>query len=402
MTETTSPKPVPAEVWITGIGLATSLGEGLDAHWDALNQRLVNVDEKGFAPYLVHPWASVNLDAQIPKKGDQRQMEAWQRIGTYAAGLALESAGIKGNKEILARMDMIVAAGGGERDLAVDSNILTLQARGNSAPAFLNERLMSDLRPTLFLAQLSNLLAGNIAIVHGVTGSSRTFMGEEAAGVDAARIALARIAAGQSDIALIGGSQNGERKDLLVLYEFAGFNLKEKFAPIWARSQNAGFALGSGGAFLVIESRAHAEARGAKPYARLTNVVADLARRKHPGEITATLEALWSRLGKLGNNGAIITGATGAEPATAEERTFLAQHPDFAVRATGTMFGHTMETQFPLGLALAALSISRGALFPPNDPTGLEVEMPESPDQIVVVGAGHWRGEGMALVEAIR
>jgi 3-oxoacyl-[acyl-carrier-protein] synthase II len=401
MTETASSKPVPAEVWITGIGLATSLGEGLDAHWNALSQALVNVDEKGFAPYIVHPWSPVNLDAQIPKKGDQRQMEAWQRIGTYAAGLALESAGIKGNKEILARMDMIVAAGGGERDLAVDSNILTLQARGNSAPAFLNERLMSDLRPTLFLAQLSNLLAGNIAIVHGVTGSSRTFMGEEAAGVDAARIALARIAAGQSDIALIGGSQNGERKDLLVLYEFAGFNLKEKFVPIWARGQNTGFALGSGGAFLVIESRTHAEARGAKPYARLTNVVADLARRKHPGEITATLEALWSKLGKLGSNGAIITGATGAEPATAEERAFLAKHPDFAVRATGTMFGHTMETQFPLGLALAALSISRGALFPPNDPTGLEVEMPEAPDQIVVIGAGHWRGEGMALVEAI-
>ena len=94
---------------------------------------------------------------------------------------------------------------------------------------------MNDLRPTLFLAQLSNLLAGNIAIVHGVTGISRTFMGEEAAGVDAARIALARIAAGQSDIALIGGSHNGERKDLLVLYEFGDFNLKDKFAPVWAR-----------------------------------------------------------------------------------------------------------------------------------------------------------------------
>jgi 3-oxoacyl-[acyl-carrier-protein] synthase II len=329
-------------------------------------------------------------------------MEAWQRIGTYAAGLALESAGIKGNKEILARMDMIVAAGGGERDLAVDSNILNSEAKGNSAPGFLNERLMNDLRPTLFLAQLSNLLAGNIAIVHGVTGSSRTFMGEEAAGVDAARIALARIAAGQSDIALIGGSQNGERKDLLVLYEFGDFNLSDKFVPVWARDKNSGFALGSGGAFLVIESRTHAEARGAKPYARLTNVVADLARRKHPGEVTATLEKLWSKIGKLGNHGAIITGATGAEPATSEERAFLTAHPDFAVRASGTTFGHTMETQFPLGLALAALSISRGALFPPNDPTGLEVEMSKPPTQIVVIGTGHWRGEGMALVEAIK
>src|SRR5260370_23853123 len=402
MTEINSSKAGSAEVWITGIGLATSLGEGLDANWDALNAGRINVDEERFAPCVVHPGAQVSLATQIPKKGDQRQMEAWQRIGTYAAGLALDSAGVKGNKEILGRMDMIVAAGGGERDLAVDTGILTAQAKGNSAPGFLNERLMNDLRPTLFLAQLSNLLAGNIAIAHGVSGTSRTFMGEEVAGADAARIALARIAAGQSDIALIGGSHNGERKDLLVLYEFGDFNLRDKFAPVWARRQHAGFALGSAGAFLVIESRAHAEARGAKPYARLSNVVADLAHRKHPGEVTATLERLWSKLGKLENKGAIITGATGAEPVTSEERAFLREHPDFAVRATGTMFGHTMETQFPLGLGLAALSISRGALIPATDPPGLSVQMSKPPTQIVVIGAGHWRGEGMALVEAIK
>jgi 3-oxoacyl-[acyl-carrier-protein] synthase II len=391
-----------AEIWITGVGLATSLGEGLDANWDALKARRINIDEKTFAPYIVHPWAPVNLDTQIPKKGDQRQMEAWQRIGTYAAGLALDSAGVKGNKEILDRMDMIVAAAGGERDLAVDIAILNADAKGNSAPNFLNERLMNGLRPTLFLAQLSNLVAGNIAIVHGVSGTSRTFMGEEAASVDAARIALARIASGQSDIALIGAAYNGERQDLLMLYEFGGFNLKDKFAPVWARQETPGFALGSAGAFLVIESRTHAQARGAKPYARLTSVVADLAQRKQPGAVTRSLEALWNRLGVLDGNGALITGATGAEPVTSEEKAFLSQHPDYAIRATGTMFGQTVEAQFPLGLALAALSISRGELFPPNDPTGLEVEMSGAPTQIVVVAAGHWQGEGMALVEAIK
>jgi 3-oxoacyl-[acyl-carrier-protein] synthase II len=401
MTETKPSKPT-AEVWITGIGLATSLGEGLDATWDALNQRRLNVDEKNFAPYVVHPWAPVNFDTQIPKKGDQRQMEAWQRIGTYTAGLALDSAGIKGNKEILARTDMIVAAGGGERDLAVDTSIMQAAVKSNAAPGFLNERLMSDLRPTLFLAQLSNLLAGNIAIVHGVTGSSRTFMGEEGAGVDAARIALARIAHGQSDIALIGGSHNAERKEMLMLYEFDDFNLRDKYAPVWARSAKPGFALGSVGAFLVMESKAHAQARGAKPYARLTNVVADQARRKTPGEVTASLQALWSKLGKLDDKAAVITGATGAEPATSEELAFLRQHQNLAIRASGTAFGHNVEAQFILGLALAALSISRGALFPPNDSTALEVEMPEPPAQIVVTGAGHWRGEGMALVEAVK
>ena len=155
-------------------------------------------------------------------------MEAWQRIGTYAAGLALDFAGVKGKTDIF-RMDMIVAAGGGERDLTADSAILSGLLWAQNPAGFLNERLMSDLRPTLFLAQLSNLLAGNISIVHGVTGSSRTFMGEESAGVDAVHIALARITSGQSDIALVGGSANAERHDMLMLYEFGIFILKERY-----------------------------------------------------------------------------------------------------------------------------------------------------------------------------
>src|SRR6195952_2678960 len=114
----------PKEAWITGIGIVSSLGEGLDAHWDALQAQRINVDEKWRPPYIVHPLAPVSFDAQIPKKSEQRQMGAWQRIGTYAAGLALDSAGVKGNQEILGRMDMIIAAGGGERDVPVDLAIL--------------------------------------------------------------------------------------------------------------------------------------------------------------------------------------------------------------------------------------------------------------------------------------
>ena len=220
-----------------------------------------------------------------------------------------------------------------------------------------------------------------------------------AAGVDAARIALARIASGQSDIALIGAAQNSERKEMLMLYEFGDFNLKNKFLPVWER--DTGFALGAGGVFLVIESKEHALARGAKPYAKLTQVVSDHARRKTAGAVTASLDGLWSKLGPVGPDSAIITGATGAAPVTAEERDFLKKHRDTPARATGTAFGHVVEAQFPLGLALAALSISRGALFPPNDKTGVEIEMAKPPSQIVVIGAGHWRGEGMALVEAV-
>jgi 3-oxoacyl-[acyl-carrier-protein] synthase II len=387
------------ETWITGIGILSCCGEGLDAHWQAIEAGKINIDRTGYAPNVIHPLAPMSFDAQIPKKGDQRQMEPWQRIGTYAAGLALDSAGLKGHADILGRMDMIVAAAGGERDLAVDGAILSRLPKAADRERFLNERLMSDLRPTLFLAQLSNLLAGNISIVHGVTGSSRTFMGEESAGLDAVRIAQARIAAGQSDIALVGGAQNAERKEMLMLYEFGGFNLVNAFAPVWERAAHPGFALGSMGAFLVLESAEYARMRGAKPFARLAAVLAARSDRT-PGATAAALARLWDKVAPSVRNAsaAFISGATGAAPATAEERTFLEAHTDMPVRATGTTLGHGVEPQFVMNIALAALAISRGQLFAPSD--RFERAMGGPLTQVVVTAVGHWRGEGLALVEA--
>src|ERR1700751_4043857 len=226
----------PRDVWITGIGIVSCLGEGPEAHWRGLNEPTPMVDVKTFAPYAVHPLCRVDFDKQIPKKGDQRQIEPWQRIGTYAAGLALDSAGAKGNSDLLGRMEMIVAAGGGERDWAADGAILTGLPKANDPERFLKERLMSELRPTLFLAQLSNLLAGNISIVHGVTGSSRAFMGEELAGVDAVRIAHARIAAGASGIALVGGSNNADQISTILLMVMGRRLWKGELAPLWQRA----------------------------------------------------------------------------------------------------------------------------------------------------------------------
>jgi len=390
------------ETWITGIGIVSSLGEGVEAHWQAFLAGRTNADARKLAPYIVHPLAPVDLDKQIPKKGDQRQMEPWQRIGTYAAGLALDDAKLKGNPALLAHTDMIVAAGGGERDMAADSAILTGLTKAANPAVYLNERLMSDIRPTLFLAQLSNLLAGNISIVHGVTGSSRTFMGEEAAGFDAVRIALARIQAGQSEIALVGGGFNAEREDAIMVFEFAGHNLRGEFKPVWQRGPQGGFALGSLGAFLVLEPRSHAEARGIGPIARLAFSTSQRSDRK-PGAITAMLRRMWEDLAPRLTPGrhAVISGATGTEPATSEERAFLSEHADVPVRATGNLVGHGLEPAFVMSIAIAAIAVKRHKLFPSIDAPGIERAMDGPLSQVVVTGTGHWHGEGMALVEAV-
>jgi len=177
--------------------------------------------------------------------------------------------------------------------------------------------------------------------------------------------------------------------------------LKDKFAPVWDRGDGkGGFALGSLGAFLVIEAREHAEARGAKALARLSNVVAD-RRKRVPGNVTASLEGLWDKVKDrvVPTSAAVLSGATGANPATAEERAFLEAHGELAVRATGSYLGHGLEPQFPMNLALATVALQHGSLFPPCDSTGLEKPMSGPLEQVLVTGVGHWRGEGLALVE---
>jgi len=206
------------------------------------------------------------------------------------------------------------------------------------------------------------------------------------AGIDAVRIALARITAGQSDITLVGGAHNAERKDMLMLYEFGGYAWEGEFRPVWERDPDGGFASGSLGAFLVLEAREHAQARGASPIARLSTVVSERSDRS-AGAVTASLQKMWQQIagGVDSAKAAIISGATGAEPATREERAFLSDHAELAVRASGTHIGHAPEPQFAMNLAIAALAVSKGHLFSACDDSGFErtmrttVPMPSRP-----------------------
>lgn len=365
------------DVVVTGIGLVSSAGEGVEAHLAALSgNAAARVDAETFAPYPVHPAVALDWDKQIAKKSDQRQMEAWQKLGCYAAGLALDAAGVKDDAALKSRMHLIVAAGGGERDYAVDGQILTGLRTAENPGVFLNERLMGDLRPTLFLAQLSNLLAGNISIVHGVTGASRTFMGEESSGVDAIRIAKERIASGQNEIFLVGGAYNAERPDVLLIYEMGGFLWKQPYRPVRERApEGGGMILGSGACFLVLESRDHAAARGATPLAAISGIASDRSRRQ-PGSVGQALRAQADRLGARPD--AVLSGATGVKGITEDEQAALAAFaPNAAIHATGDLVGHTMEAQAPIGVALAAALIAD-----------------RKANEALVTSVGHWRGEG--------
>ncbi|MDB5411702.1 MAG: beta-ketoacyl-ACP synthase [Rubritepida sp.] len=348
------------KVAITGLGLASSHGEGRAVHAALLGGAAPVLDEARFAPYPIHPLPPLDFAAVIARR-ELRQMETWQRLGVYAAGLALDDAGLR---ERVAEIDLVVAAGGGERDWALDEQILA------AAPdeAGRHRMLMDGLRPTLFLAQLSNLLAGSISITHNVAGSSRTLLGEEVAGAEAVRVMSARIAAGTSELGLVGAAFTSERLDMLLLYAMGNQLHRGPWEPLPARQ---GMVLGSGAAFLTL-----ALAEGATaPIAILSHIATDQGRPEgRPARLAALLAAVpQRRAGCL-----VISTASGAVAPTRDELAALGVAPDLF---SADLLGHTVEAAFPAGLALAALAIAAGT------------------PQVLVTGAGQWRGEAVALLE---
>ncbi|WP_455478935.1 beta-ketoacyl-ACP synthase [Bartonella sp. B23] len=386
-------------VFITGIGLMTSLGEGVDHHWNLLNDSTItpNLDCTTFSPYTVHRLPKIDWNLQIPKKSDQRQMGTWQRLGTYAAGLALSDAGMKGNEQLTSTMDMIVAASGGERDIVVDTQVLS-KARTTADPnSILNSILSTELRPTLFLAQLSNLLAGNISIVHKVTGSSRTFMGEEGSGLSALQIATARIKSGQSTHALVGSSYNAQRYDMLLAHELGNLLTRGGWTPVWERKKypGGGVITGSGAVFLVLESRAHAEKRNARVYAEIDQILTDQIDRTKVSLEESIILMLKAMAAK---STLAISAASGFHEVTKMEKIAL-EIADISYRGIATLFGYMREAQFLLALALAAISVEKkrsfSALSNHEKPFSKEVR------EAFVTTVGIKRSEGIVRLTAV-
>ena len=390
-------------VVITGIGLISSLGEGVEKHWEMLNAFPLSprIDSESFSPYTVHALGEVDWSKQIPKRSDQRQMETWQRLGTYAAGLALDDAGVKGDLSITSTMDMIVGAGGGERDVNVDVEILNKGRTTTDRGVMLNATLSTELRPTLFLAQLSNLLAGNISIVHKVIGSSRSFMGEEGSGLAALMVAIARIKSGQSTHALVGGSYNAQHYDMLLGQELGQLLKRDGWSPVWQRENclGGGLVTGSGGVFLVLESAEYAKKRGANIYAVISDFVADQTNRKKI-PLEKTLDTILNRVTEnahLGQNDLIVSGASGVKGITGAEKTLWDKNK-LAYRGISTLFGHWREAQFPLALALGAMAMKKKQSFKALSDD--EQPFDGNLESVIVSTVGATRAEGMARLIA--
>jgi 3-oxoacyl-[acyl-carrier-protein] synthase II len=99
----------------------------------------------------------------------------------------------------------------------------------------------------------------------------------------------------------------------------------------------------------------------------------------------------------------VLSGCCGLQPLLNEEFDFLqslpAQGLEPSIRGVATVFGNTLEAQFPMNIALASLAVSNGAFFDPFDTAGVETAFSGPPDRVLVSTWGYWRGEALGLVD---
>lgn len=155
--------------------------------------------------------------------------------------------------------------------------------------------------------------------------------------------------------------------------------------------------IGSGAAFLVLESREHAEKRGAPAYASIANVVSGNARRKDG--FADAIDRLFKAADPDNRGQLVISGASGAHAATKAEREALDRMPARPVRAFTSLTGHLKEAQLTFGIALAALAIRHGSTYPSFDPA-VEKDAAGKPEAVLATAVGFNRYEGAALVTA--
>ena len=136
--------------------------------------------------------------------------------------------------------------------------------------------------------------------------------------------------------------------------------------------------------------------------ARLGTIYPSRARRQPGGVESAVSGLLKQAMGNIdAASTAIISAATGAEPATGEECRALLK-TGLPVRSVTSRLGHGVEAAFPAAVAIAALAVQQGQLFPPMPNVPIEDKVIPSLRHAIVTSVGHWRGEGAVLVEAVR
>lgn len=254
-------------VVVTGMGAVSPLGLDVGQLWDGLMAGQSGIgpitlfdasafacrvagEVKGFDP------AASGLDVKDYKKCDRFIL-----LGLAAMREAMAQAGLLNAKELpeeqRQRMGVILGTGvGGLSSIEDTKDVLNARGPGRIGPFFIP-------------AMLPNMLAGQASILYGLQGPNVCPVSACATSAHAIGWGKRMIEWGEADLVVVGGAEAtvcptsmGGFASMKAL-SFGYNDTPEKASRPFDKARD-GFLLSEGAAVLVLESEAHAKARGAK------------------------------------------------------------------------------------------------------------------------------------------
>ena len=262
-------------VVVTGLGMVTPLGCGVEHNWsrliagengfgmiDTFDVSDLPCKIAGLIPRGDGTNGTFNPDAWMEPK-EQRKVDDFILYGISAATQALDDANWhpKTDDEQFSTGVMMGAGIGGLNGIA--ETAITLRDKGprRVSPFFITGRLI-------------NLVSGYVSIQHGLKGPNHAVVTACSSGAHAIGDAARLIGFGDADVMVAGGAESA-----VCRIGIAGFAACKALCTSYNDNPSAGsrpydrdrdgFVMGEGAGALVLEALEHAQARGAKIYAEI-------------------------------------------------------------------------------------------------------------------------------------
>ncbi len=259
-------KSLSRRVVVTGLGLVTPLGIGIDNTWSALCAgrsgigEITRFDTTEFATKIAAEVKDFNAEDYLPKK-EARRTERFIAYAVAAARMAVEHARLTIDDKNGPRVGVITGCGlGGLNSLELTAHTVQQKGPKRCSPFFI---------PML----IGNMAPGMISIHLGAKGPNISVATACAAGAHAIGDACNTILRGQADAMITGGVES-----VITPTCIAGFNAMKALSTRNDDPQKAsrpfdkdrdGFVVGEGAGILVLEDLEHALARGVPIWAEM-------------------------------------------------------------------------------------------------------------------------------------
>ncbi|MBK6843187.1 MAG: beta-ketoacyl-ACP synthase II [Gemmatimonadetes bacterium] len=360
-----------SRIVVTGIGVVTSIGSTRESFWRALTAGVSGVapiaafDASQYQTQIGSEVRDFDPQAYMTRKLAGRMGRNSQMAVAAAMG-AVKDAGLDLASMDSARVGCCVGTAAGDFNELEENHAGFLQ-RGPKA-----------ISPFCVPKVIPNMPAGNVAIALGIHGPNFAALSACATGAHSIGMALLLLRAGQADVMLAGGVESTITPFVLNGYSAMGALSKRNDVPAKASrpfdKTRDGFVMGEGAGVLVLETLAHARARGAEPIAEVAGfgMTADAFGLAQPDpEATWTTRAMELALRDAGmstgdvqyiNAHGTSTPANDRSEAKAIGRVFGETPP--LVSSIKSMIGHTLGAAGAIEAAATALTIKHGVIPP--------------------------------------